>query len=60
MSLDRRAFLALAASCSGYLLLAGSPEPLLARGSRRARARRAGKIIVEEKWARIEELADGV
>lgn len=58
MSLDRRSFLALAASCGGYLLLAGSPEPLLARGARRARG--AGKVIVEEKWARIEELADGV
>ncbi len=62
MSLDRRSFLALAASCSGYLLLAGSPGPLLARDARatRRRARRAGKVIVEEKWARIEELADGV
>ena len=59
MSLCRRDFIALAASCGGYLLLARSPEPLLARAQRRA-ARRAGKVIVEEKWARIEELADGV
>ncbi len=60
MSIDRRDFLSLAASCGAYLLLAGSPEPLLARRVGRRARRAGGKVVVEEKWARIEELADGV
>lgn len=54
--LRRRDFLGLAASCAGYLLLAGE-RPLAARA---ALGRAAGPIVAEEPWARIEALVDGV
>lgn len=55
--LDRREFVRLSGSCAGYLWLAlGSAGP----GARRLFARQeAGRVVREEPWGRLEELAEG-
>lgn len=56
--MSRREFVALAASCGGYLALVGGASPAFAGMLRRPP--RPGDVVVEEPWARIEKIADGV
>lgn len=61
LPLSRRRFLGLAASCGAHLAFLASASPLAAREVFGHTGRQQGrKIVVEEPWGRIEELADGV
>ncbi|HET9982198.1 MAG TPA: MBL fold metallo-hydrolase [Longimicrobiales bacterium] len=58
LPMSRRRFLGLGASCGAHLALLAVASPAAARTMFRLRG--PGKVVVEEPWARIEEVADGV
>lgn len=58
LPMSRRRFLGLGASCGAHLALLATAAPAAARTLFRLRG--PGTVVVEEPWARIEEVADGV
>jgi glyoxylase-like metal-dependent hydrolase (beta-lactamase superfamily II) len=55
---SRREFLGLAASCAAHIALLAQASPAAARTIWQPRQQR--KVVAEEPWGRIEQLADGV
>ena len=55
--LTRRTFLRASAGCAAHLLLLGAGSPVSAG---ELFARRRGRVVAQEPWGRLEEVADGV
>lgn len=56
--MDRRQFLRTAGGCTAHLTLLGGSSAVSAR--RLFAASRSGRVVQEEPWGRIEEVADGI
>lgn len=57
-SIDRRAFLSGMAACGGHVALLASASPL--RAARVFSPGPRSRIVAQEPWARVEEVADGI